>query len=40
MVRPRDDPWGLSPGLRPWEAWDSLKDLWSLSTRGTTSGVV
>ena len=27
MVRPREDPWGLSPSLRPWEAWDSLMDL-------------
>ena len=24
MVRPRVDPWGLSPSLRPWEAWGSL----------------
>ena len=27
MVRPRKDPWGLSPSLRPWEAWGSLMDL-------------
>ena len=27
MVRPREDPWGLSPSLRPWEAWGSLMDL-------------
>ena len=27
MVRPRKDPWGLSPRLRPWEAWGSLMDL-------------
>ena len=26
MVRPRKDPWGLSPRLRPWEAWGSLMD--------------
>ena len=26
MVRPRKDPWGLSPSLRPWEAWGSLMD--------------
>ena len=27
MVRPRKDPWGLSPRLRPWEAWGNLMDL-------------
>ena len=27
MVRPRKDPWELSPRLRPWEAWRSLMDL-------------
>ena len=27
MVRPRKDPWGLSPRLRPWEALGSLMDL-------------
>ena len=27
MVRPRKDPWGLSPVGRPWEAWGSLMDL-------------
>ena len=27
MVRPKEDPWGLSPSLRPWEAWGSLMDL-------------
>ena len=27
MVRPRKDPWGLSPSLRPWEPWGSLMDL-------------
>ena len=27
MVRARKDPWGLSPSLRPWEAWGSLMDL-------------
>ena len=27
MVRPREDPWGLSPSLRPWEAWGSLMDV-------------
>ena len=27
MVRPREDPWGLSPSLRPSEAWGSLMDL-------------
>ena len=27
MVRPREDPWGLSPSLRPWEAPGSLMDL-------------
>ena len=27
MVRPRKDPWGLSPRLRPWEAWGSLMSL-------------
>ena len=27
MVRPRKDPWGLSPSLRLWEAWGSLMDL-------------
>ena len=27
MVRPRDDPWGLSPSLQPWEGWGSLMDL-------------
>ena len=27
MVRPREDPWGISPRLRPWEAWGSLMDL-------------
>ena len=27
MVRPREDPWGLPPSLRPWEAWGSLMDL-------------
>ena len=27
MVRPREDPWGLSPSLRPWEAWGILMDL-------------
>ena len=27
MVRPRKDPWGLSPRLRPWEVWGSLMDL-------------
>ena len=27
MVRPRKDPWGLSPSPRPWEAWGSLMDL-------------
>ena len=26
MVRPRKDPWGLFPRLRPWEAWGSLMD--------------
>ena len=26
MVRPREDLWGLSPSLRPWEAWGSLMD--------------
>ena len=27
MVRQWEDPWGLSPSLRPWEAWGSLIDL-------------
>ena len=27
MVRPREDPWGLFPSLRLWEAWGSLMDL-------------
>ena len=27
MVRPWMDPWGLSPSLRPWEAWAVLTDL-------------
>ena len=27
MVRPRKDPWGLSPVSGPWEAWGSLTDL-------------
>ena len=27
MVRPRKDPWGLLPRLRPWEALGSLMDL-------------
>ena len=27
MVRPREDPWGLSPRLRTWEAWGSLMHL-------------
>ena len=27
MVRRREDPWGLSPSLRPCEAWGSLMDL-------------
>ena len=27
MVRPSKDLWGLSPDLRPWEAWASLTDL-------------
>ena len=27
MVRPWKDPWGLSPSLRPWEAWTVLTDL-------------
>ena len=27
MVRPREDPWGLPPSLRSWEAWGSLMDL-------------
>ena len=27
MVRPREDPRGLSASLRPWEAWGSLMDL-------------
>ena len=27
MVRPWKDPWGLSPSLRPWEAWAVLTDL-------------
>ena len=27
MVRLREHPWGLSPSLRPWEAWGSLMDL-------------
>ena len=27
MVRPWKDPWGLSPSLRPWEAWTALTDL-------------
>ena len=27
MVRPRKDPWGLSPVGGPWEAWGSLMDL-------------
>ena len=27
MVCPREDPWGLSPSLRPWEALGSLMDL-------------
>ena len=26
MVRPRQDPWGLYPSPRPWEAWGSLMD--------------
>ena len=26
-VRPRKDPWGLSPVRGPWEAWGSLMDL-------------
>ena len=26
MVRPGEDPWGLSPSLRPWEARGSLMD--------------
>ena len=26
MVRPREVPWGLSPSLRPWEAWGRLMD--------------
>ena len=30
MVRPREDPWGLSPSLRPWEAPGSLMDLCGL----------
>ena len=27
LVRPQMDPWGLSPSLRPWEAWAVLTDL-------------
>ena len=27
MVRPRKDPWGLSPVGGPWEAWGSLMGL-------------
>ena len=27
MVRPWKEPWGLSPSLRPWEAWTVLTDL-------------
>ena len=27
MLRPREDAWGLSQSLRPWEAWGSLMDL-------------
>ena len=27
MVRPKKDPWGLSPVGGPWEAWGSLMDL-------------
>ena len=32
MVRPWKDPWGLSPSLRPWEAWAVLTDLCSGSS--------
>ena len=28
MVRPREEPWELSPSLRPWEAWGSPMDLY------------
>ena len=31
MVRPRKDPWGLSPVGGPWEAWGSLMDLFGRS---------
>ena len=31
MVRPRKDPWGLSPVGGPWEAWGSLMDLYGRS---------
>ena len=27
MVRPWKAPWGLSPSLRPWQAWTVLTDL-------------
>ena len=27
IVRPREDPWGLSPSLQPREPWGSLMDL-------------
>ena len=33
MVRPRKDPWGLSPVGGPWEAWGSLMDLCGRSRR-------
>ena len=42
MVRPRKDPWGVSPRLRPWEAWGSLWifvvafDLWDHLGRRVT----
>ena len=27
MVPPWKDPWGLSPSLRPWEAWTVVTDV-------------
>ena len=40
MVRPWKDPWGLSPGLRPWEAWAVLTDLCGGSVYATATVVV
>ena len=28
MVHPWKDPWGLSPSLRPSEAWTVVRDVW------------